>query len=187
MSDVTTAATPATVTTEDVPAEPMLPMAVSRCVLVCVGAVVVAGLLGGLLWHFLAVTPTYTIGDDMGAIITERGLSQAFAMDIWYVIISLALAVLLGVVCWWLFRRLGWPGVVLALIASLVAAIICWQFGHLLGPNGFVERVSQASPGDRVPMDLSLHAPILVLVWPFATGLPILVAALVDLARRRRD
>ena len=162
-------------------------MPVGRCVLAGFSIVVVAGLLGGLLWHFLAATPTYTIGDDKGAIITERGLSQVFAMDIWYVIISLALAVLLGVAFWWLFRRLGWPGVVLALAASLVAALICWQFGHLLGPNGFAERVSRASPGDRVPMDLSLHAPILVLVWPFATGVPILVAAIVELARRRHD
>jgi len=177
----------AAVVVGETPAEPLLPMAVGRSVFTAVGAVAVAGLLGGLLWHFLAVPPTYTIGDDMGAIITERGLSQVFAMDIWFVIISVALAVLLGVVCWWLFRRLGWPGVLLAVAASLIAALICWQFGHLLGPNGFDQRISEAAPGDRVPMDLSLHTPLLVLVWPFATSLPILVAAIVDLARRRHD
>jgi len=181
MSDVTP------VVIDEGSAEQILPMAVGRCVVVAVAAVAVAGLLGGLLWHLLAVTPTYTIGDDQGAIITERGLSQVFAMDIWYVIISLALAVLLGIVFWWLFRRLGWPGVLLALVASLVAALVCWQFGHLLGPNGFTERVSQASPGDRVRMDLSLDAPLLVLVWPFACGVPFLVSAIVELARRRHD
>jgi len=173
--------------TDDVTAESPLRLPIGRTVLVGVGAVAVAGLLGGLLWHILAATPTYTIGDDRGALITERGLSQVFATDIWYVIISLALALLLGGVFWWLFGRLGWMGVLLALAGSFLAAIVCWQFGYLLGPNGFAERVSRASPGDHVPMDLTLHAPIVVLVWPFATGVVILVAALVDLVRRRHD
>jgi len=174
------------ITLDEAPAEPLLPMPVGRCVVTCLGAVAVLGLLGGLLWHVLTVPPAYTIGDDRGAIITERGLSQVFAMDIWYIIISMVLALPLGAVCWWLFRRLGWPGVLLALFAGLVAAVICWQFGRLLGPNGFAERVSQASPGDRVPMDLSLDAPLLVLVWPAMVGVPILVASIVELVRGRR-
>jgi len=162
---------------------PLLPISVGRSVVVCLGAVAVFGLLGGLLWHLLTVTPAYTIGDDQGAIITERGLSQVFASDIWYIIISVVLALLLGGVGWWLFRRLGWPGVLLTVVAGLAAGVICWQFGHLLGPNGFAERVSQANPGDRVPMDLSLDAPLLVLVWPAAVGVPILVASIVELVR----
>jgi len=172
---------------EESPAQTLLPMAVGRAVLVCLGAIVVAGVLGGSFWHFLASPPAYIIGDDRGATITERGLSQVFAMDIWYVIISLVLAVALGVACWWLFRRLGWMGVLLTLAASLLAAVVCWQFGYLLGPNGFADRISQASPGDRVPMDLNLHTPLLVLVWPFAAGVPILVASMVGFVRRRHD
>jgi len=188
MSDTEAAvATAQPVSVDETPSAESLRLPVGRSVLFCVGAVAVAGLLGGLLWHILTATPTYTIGDDRGALITERGLSQVFAMDIWYVIISLALALLLGVACWWLFGRLGWTGVLVVLAASLVAAIVCWQFGHLLGPNGFAERVSRASPGDRVPMDLTLNAPILVLVWPFAAVVPFLVAALVALVRRRHD
>ncbi|MCL2652455.1 MAG: hypothetical protein FWD63_01530 [Propionibacteriaceae bacterium] len=168
---------------DQTPAGPLLPIPVGRSLVVSLVAVGVFGLLGGLLWHLLTVTPAYTIGDDKGAIITESGLSQVFASDIWYIIISLVLALPLGAVCWWLFRRLGWPGVLLTVAAGLIAAVICWQFGHLLGPNGFAERVSAANPGDRVPMDLSLDAPLLVLVWPAAVGVPILVASIVDLAR----
>jgi len=171
---------------DGLPDEPLLPMSVGRCVTACLSVVAVLGLLGGVLWHFLTVPPTYTIGDDRGAIITERALAQVFTMDIWYLGVSVVLGLVLGVIWWWLFRGLGWPGVLLAMVAGVVAGVICWQFGRLLGPNGFVERISEASPGDRVPMDQTLHAPLLVLVWPAAVGVPILVASIVDLVRKRR-
>jgi len=156
-----------------------------RLVVVYLAGLVAVGLLGGLLWHLLATPPSYTIGDDRGAIITERGLSQVFAMDIWYIIISLLLAIAFGVFSMWLFHWVGWPVALIAMAGAVLAGIVCWQFGHLLGPRDFAVRVSQANPGDRVPMDLDLHSAALVLVWPFAVNVPILLWSLWSAVRRR--
>ena len=136
---------------------------------------VVAGMFAGLLWHLLSTPPNFTIGDDQGAIITEQGLSQMFAMDIWYAFIAMFIGLALGVLGWWLFHRLGWPQVLIAIVGALLAGLICWQFGHLLGPADFVDRIALASPGDRVPMDLDLHSFVPVLVWPLVANVPVLV------------
>lgn len=134
-----------------------------------------AGLLSGTLWHLLASPPNYTIGDDRGAIITEQGLSQAFAMDIWFVFIAVAFGLGVGIITWWVFRDLGWPMVLVVVGGALLVGWLCWQFGHLLGPRDFVDRIAVANPGDRVPMDLELHSAVLLLVWPMVANVPVVV------------
>ena len=157
-----------------------------RSLAVYIGGVLVAGLLAGLMWHLLASPPNYTIGDDKGAIITERGLSQTIAMDIWYVLIGIVFALLLGAFSWVVLRGVGWPLVLVAMAGALLAAWLAWQFGHLLGPRDFAVRVGQASPGDRVPMDLDLHSAALILVWPLCVNIPILLASLMSALRPHR-
>jgi len=162
------------------------PWPAGRHVAIYLAAMVATGLFGGWLWHELSTPPNYTIGDDRGAIITEQGLSQAFAMDIWYVIISLLLALAFGVLTMWLFHRVGWLVALIAMAGAVLAGVICWQFGHLLGPRDFAERISQAKPGDRVPMDLDLHSAALLLIWPFAANVPILLWSLWSVIHPRR-
>jgi len=157
-----------------------------RAITIYTAGVLVAGLGAGLLWHLLASPPNYTIGDDMGAIITERGLSQTFAMDIWYVLIGGVFALLLGILSWATLRRIGWLAVLIATAAALLAAWLSWQFGHLLGPRDFAARVGHAMPGDRVPMDLDLHSAALILIWPLMVNVPILLAALWNAVRPHR-
>jgi len=155
-----------------------------RAGLVYLGVLVVAGLFAGWLWHTLSTPPNYTIGDDQGAIITEQGLSQAFAMDIWFMFIGLAVGLAVGVCSWALFHRWGWPMVVMVVVGSLLAALLAWQFGSLLGPHDFADRIALAVPGDRVPMDLELHSIGLMLVWPLAAYVPVFVLAVWNQARR---
>ena len=147
-------------------------------ILVYLVGVVAAGLLAGTLWHLLTVPPNFTIGDDQGAIITERGLSQVFALDIWYIFIGIAFGLGLGVFSWGLLRKLGWPLVLVTIAAALLAGLICWRFGNLLGPRDFADRIAAAQPGDRVPMDLDLHSATLLVIWPLAADLPVLLLAL---------
>lgn len=139
---------------------------------------VAAGLLAGLLWHLLSSPPSYTIGDDQGAIITEQGMSQIFAMDIWYLFIGMALGLAVGAYAWGLMHQIGWPLMIVVVVGALLAGWLAWQFGQLLGPRDFADRLAAASPGDRVPMDLQLHAVGLTLIWPLAACLPVLVLAL---------
>jgi len=160
------------------PSDGWLNLTIRRAAIVYVVGLIVAGLFAGALWHWLSTPPNYTIGDDQGAIITEQGLSQTFAMDIWYVFIGLAVALAVGAFTWGLFHRLGWPVVLIAIVGALLVSVLCWQFGHLLGPRGFVDRIAWAKPGDRVPMDLDLHSAALVLVWPLVANVPVLLLAL---------
>jgi len=152
--------------------------------LVCLATLIVAGLSGGWLWHLLSSTPSYTIGDDYGAIITEQSLSQVFAMDIWYMFIGVGVGMAVGAIMWVLFHKMGWWLVIGVIIGSLLAAVLAWQFGQLLGPRDFAERVTVALPGDRVPMDLQLHSVWLMMIWPMAANLPVLALALWNQFRR---
>jgi len=156
-----------------------------RAAVVYFGLLVFAGLFAGLLWHLLSTPPNYMIGDDYSAIISEQGLSQVFAMDIWYLFIGMAVGLLLGAGGWGLFHKVGWPVVVGVIGGSLMAAVIAWRFGCLLGPRDFAARVVAAVPGDRVPMDLQLHSIGLLLVWPLAATIPVLGLALWNQFRRR--
>jgi len=160
------------------------PMPVGRAVLVYVVCLAALGLLGGALWKLLTTPPSYTIGDDHGAIITEQGLSQVFALDIWYVFIAAALGLVLGAIAWGLFHQLGWPVVLLVVVGGVATGLLCWYFGHLLGPRDFADRVAAASPGDRVPVDLAIHSPLLTLVWPLAGVLSVFVGSCWDQLRR---
>jgi len=144
----------------------------------------VAGLFAGLLWHLLSSPPNYTIGADHGAIITEQGLSQAFAMDIWFLFIGVAVGLAVGAIGWVLFHQEGWPMVVVVIGGALIAGLLAWLFGQWFGPHGFAERVVAAEPGDRVPMDLQLHSLWLLLVWPLAAILPVLGLAIWNQFRR---
>ena len=157
-----------------------------RAAVVYFGLLVVGGVFAGLLWHLLSTPPSYVIGDDHGAIITEQGLSQAFAMDIWYLFIGMAVGLLLGAAGWGLFYKIGWPVVIGVIIGALIAAVVAWQVGCLIGPNDFADRVVAAVPGDRVPMDLQLHSLGLMLIWPLAASVPVLGLALWNQFRRAR-
>jgi len=158
-----------------------------RSVVVYVAGLLAIGLTAGLLWHLLASPPNYTIGDDKGAIITERGLTQIIAMDIWYVVIGIVFGLMLGGFSWGMLRRIGWPIVLIVAAGALLAAWLAWQFGHLLGPRDFATRVGQANPGDRVPMDLDLHSAALIFIWPLAASIAILLAALWGALRPHRQ
>jgi len=139
---------------------------------------IIAGLLAGLLWHLLSSPPSYVIGDDQGAIITEQGLSQVFAMDIWYLFIGMALGFAVGAFAWGLMHQVGWPILIVVVVGALLAGLLAWQFGQLLGPRDFADRLAAASTGDRVSMDLQLHSAWLTFVWPLSACLPVAVLAL---------
>lgn len=136
-----------------------------------------AGLFAGVLWYLLSSPPNYVMGDDQGAIITEQGLSQVFAMDIWFLFIGLAVGLGVGAVGWVLFHRWGWLMVVAVVVGALLAGLLAWQFGQLLGPRDFAERIVQAVPGDKVSMDLQIHSIGLLCVWPLAAMMPVVLLA----------
>ncbi|RCK71117.1 hypothetical protein DT076_01210 [Desertihabitans brevis] len=140
-----------------------------------VAACLLVGALSGLVWWAVVDLPGYVIAADGRAATTERGLAQHFGSDAWFVLIGAVAGLLLGLVAWWRLVRIGWPVIPLALVGATVAALLCWMVGHALGPGDFAARLSAAQPGETVPIQLTLGAPVSLVVWPFFATIPILL------------
>ncbi|WP_432557826.1 hypothetical protein [Granulicoccus sp. GXG6511] len=142
--------------------------------------VVVTGCLAGVLWFWIVPLTTYAVDEAGNATVTERGLAGIVAADAWFALLGVVLGVICGLVVWSWFSGLGWPCVFLAIVGSLVMALLCWLVGSQLGPGPFNERLAAATPGQTLPIELTLRAPAALLIWPFAAVLVLmLISALV--------
>lgn len=139
--------------------------------------VVTAGAIAGWVWHALVSLPTYLTSDDGSVQITERAQGQIFAIDAVYVIIGLIAGVGLGVGAWNLFRRLGWPVAIIAVLGGLGSGALCWAVGVAQGPRDFAARVAAAQPGEKVPIDFQLHTASALLVWALGAIIPVMLYA----------
>lgn len=142
-------------------------------VALCLGS----GVIAGGVWHAMVKLPVYTVGSDGGANTTERGLTEFFGGDGWFVLIGAVLCLILGVIGWRRLAHLGWPLVLLVLFAALAAALTCWMVGYRLGPGNFTERLAAARAGDLVPIELTLRARASLLTWPFFAVIPVLLGS----------
>ncbi|MEA5052640.1 MAG: hypothetical protein VB093_04245 [Propionicimonas sp.] len=138
---------------------------------------VVAGALAAVFWSRVVVLPSYTILRNGRAVVTERALTEFVAAYAWFVICGAVVGIGLGIVAWKWFKPLGWPAALLAAGAGLLSGLVCWKLGEVLGPGDFSERIAQASPGDLVPISLTLRSWSAPAVWAFAAVTPVLLAA----------
>lgn len=145
-----------------------------RRVLAYAAIAVGLGLLGGMLWFALVTLPAYTVNADGSAATTVQGLTEFFAGDAWYSAIGLVVGVALGILGWRWFGKAGWLLVPMAVGAALIAAGLCWRLGWMLGPGPLDDRLVAAKPGDTVPIELTVRAPVAVLVWVLGVIVPIL-------------
>lgn len=120
------------------------------------------------MWFWVVDLPSYAVGADGGASISERGLTEFFAGDAWFCLIGVVVGLGVGILGWRLFAAVGWPVALGVVVLSLLAALVCWWVGHRLGPGPFPPRLAAARPGDLVPIELTVRAPASLLVWPFA-------------------
>jgi hypothetical protein len=147
-----------------------------RVVLYLLGAAGL-GAVAGLVWWQVVDLPVYVVGPGGGASTTERGLTQYVAGDAWFSLIGFLAGLGLGLAAWRLFRRMGWPVVLLAMVAAVLASVICWFVGWELGPGPFPPRLDAAPPGSRIPIELTVRARVALLVWPFGAVLVLLLAS----------
>jgi hypothetical protein len=131
----------------------------------------------GVVWWSLVDLPAYTVGENGGASISERGLTEFFAGDAWFCLIGVVVGIGIGVVGWRLFAHVGWPVAVGVAALALVAALLCWAVGYALGPGPFVMRLATAQPGESVPIELTLRAPVSLAVWPLAAVVCVLLGS----------
>lgn len=140
-------------------------------------ACAVVGVVLGALWALFAYRPGYVVREDLSAYLTERGLADIFAADALFVFLSVLLGIAAGIGSWLLFRRLGWWICILAVVSASIGSLVAWQFGLLIGPRRFEERLAAAVSGDVVPVDLALHSLSALLVAPFLAITPVMLCA----------
>lgn len=155
----------------------ILRLPVARAMLVYVLVWLLVGCGAGLLWHLLVHLPSYTVGSDGRATISERGLAAVFSTDAWFSVLGAVLGLLAGGAAWHWFRRVGYPVVLLAMLASQAAGLLCWLVGSALGPRDFDHRLASATSGAVVPIDFTLHASSALLMWPLFAVVPVLLGS----------
>ena len=154
-----------------------------RHAVVAVVVLACSGLLGGLLWAWVAEPATYRV-TAAGAYLDEQSLGQVVNADGWFLIVGLVLGSLVGGALTFAFRRDGWVIVLAVLVGAGVAGAACYLVGHALGPGDLQPRLDAAAPGERVPVPLQVRASGAYLSWPVGAMLGALVAAV---AWNRRD
>ena len=164
-------------TEEQQPAAEPADSPVAMWIAILAGMSLVIGGLSAVFWAMVVDLPSYRIRPDGSATITERGITEIVASDVWFVITGAIVGAGLGLVTWKWFRPLGWPTALLAVGSGLLAGIVCWQVGTLLGPGSFAERLTGALPGTLVPIPLELRSLSALAVWGFAAVTPVLLAS----------
>lgn len=156
------------------------------------GLSAVVGGLSAVFWASIVTVPTWRISaTNSVAVMTERGVTEIVAADVWFVITGALVGVGLGLVTWKWFRPLGWPTALLAVGSGLLAGVVCWQVGQVLGPGPEAERLAAALPGAVVPAALQLRSLSALAVWGFAAVTPVLLVSSLgpdeeDVSSRRR-
>ena len=145
-----------------------------RCLLASVLICVVIGGIGGVVWKLIVTLPYYNVGAEGKATTTELMLTDFVAPDAWFAVVAVSGGLLIGLLGL-RFVRLGWPAAVVTVGSALVAALLCWVVGILMGPSDFTGRLARAMPGDQVPIDFTLQAPVAIAIWPFAAVVPLLL------------
>jgi len=135
------------------------------------------GAVAGVVWEAVVRQPAYVINSDGRAWIGELGLTEFVAGDAWFCAIGLVVGVALGLVAWRALSDLGWPLVLLVGVVAVLGGLVCWYVGHKLGPEDFVGRLAAAQAGDLVPIELTLRARASLLTWPFVAVIPVLLGS----------
>lgn len=138
---------------------------------------VLVGVCVGVLWAKVVDPPSYMIGKDGAASLSERGLTAVFGSDAWFAAFGFVVSLGIGVIAWRWFGKLGWPVVIVTILGALVAAVVCWYVGYQIGPGNLTRRMADAKPGDVVPLPITVRSPATLVVWAFGAIIPVLLRA----------
>jgi hypothetical protein len=154
-----------------------------RAPLLAVALIVLAGVLWGLVWYWVAPTSATEVID--GAVYLKGNQDLFAAQDGWFAILGAVTGGLLSAVWPSLSRHAPVPGVIAGLVGSAVAGLLAWRIGTWLGPDSLR---AQVHAGVKAPITpLSLHAPIAVLMAPmFFAGVRIVMETVAHFLEGRR-
>lgn len=139
-------------------------------------AFIVLGGLAGLLWSQLAHPPEFTVYQGHVAYYSsEAEFRHEFDVDLTYAWLGAVAALVGGVLVGWRYWALGWVITVLAVVGSAVGAFIAW-LGGLLGPESIEAATKGAQVGDTFSGPIELGAWSIMLIWPVAALLGVIVS-----------
>jgi hypothetical protein len=127
-------------------------------------ASLLAGLVGGLVWLWLA-HPAEWEGRNGGLVMTEAAARGQFSVVVVFVLIGVVVSVVAGWLTVRLVPGLGWLAVPLVLVLTTLAGLVAWRVGVELGPPD-PTTVPGIQDGDRVPARLAVDNVAPFLVWP---------------------
>ena len=142
------------------------------------GIVAVVAVVAGIVWNRIVHLPSYVIGPDFRANLSESALSQMAAIDAWFALIGLVGGLIVGVTAWVLFRRVGWPVTLIAGLGAGLGAVVARLIGQFIGPRNFEQRIALATRGDSVLIDFTAHTWVPLATWVGLAMVPVLIGSL---------
>lgn len=145
-----------------------------RGAVVTIGGFLVLGLVVGWLWSVLAEPAAYSVTRD-GAVMGETEAANQFGVNVAFAWLGALVAVLWGGICAFWFAGHGWPHVISTLLGALAASALAWRLGILFGPPPPEPVVKAAEVGSKVPMQVRVDSYGVLLAWPIAALIGLLV------------
>lgn len=124
----------------------------------CALAGILAGLLGGLLWVYLAEPPAVPLSGE-GVFPGERELDQQTEVTMWFLGVGVVGGMITGLATGWLGHRHSWVSVVGVLVLGAVAAAATYRSGVLFRPDPEVL-------GGLVTSGIVIDSWVVALGWP---------------------
>lgn len=133
------------------------PAVLVRCAAATVVALLLGGVLSGLLWSWLADPPLAQVGNRQ---VFTGGveLTRQFGMDVTFAWTAALPALPIGALAGAPWHRHGWVQAVAVAVGGIAAGLVAWGVGSLLGPGDLRERVATAAVGDQLPNALVLDS-----------------------------
>lgn len=149
----------------------------ARGIALTVGVFAVLGAIAGWVWSRVVVPPEFMLyRGGYAYYASEAEFAHAFDMDLAFAITGAVAAVLGGAAVGWWSWRLGWLVTVLAAAGAIGAAVLAWQLGGVLGPASLADSASGAQRGDTFTGPVELGARSILLIWPIAALIGVMVA-----------
>lgn len=135
----------------------------------------ILGLVIGVLWSVFA--------PNVRGVVTESGVAvrgaqarQQFDVDGWFALLG-AGAGLISAVAFIRHRTRPVLSLITMVLGGMAGSAGAWRVGVMLGPGPVDARASGLDVGASVAMPLALNAPGVLLVWPIAAAMGVVVAA----------
>lgn len=126
---------------------------------------VVLGPVVGVLWLWIAPTPT-AVNTDGAIYLKDQDTKEFIAADGWFLVIGLIVGAICGGLIFWKYRTTALPAVLGLTAGALAGAFIAWKVGEALGPASLESTVVGVPDGGTLAMPISIRAKGVLFGWP---------------------